>query len=686
MKINNIGSTMPGTALSAAAGLTPKSILPQETSLSRPAAAQGEGLHLSEECRQEQPATATGTNRLAAFLDRVKDSRQNPAGADKTLPQTGREKTGPAENKTHSAQGAAFSASGKTARADQAGRAGKPKKKKLTVLYYGAADNDLEWAHAQALIDMEQTGSTKDMNLLAQIDRPQDYDSAYGGKAGATRYFLQKSDNDEKISSPVLKDLGNADSADPKVFKDFIARGMKDYPAEKYLVICGGHGMGPTGLLPDDTSGTEMSLTGFGKALNEAEQEAGVKKDQVALGVHACKMGTAEFAYEVKDSASKLLVSESCTTSEHSWFMDKILADKNLADKDIDQIAESIFKSNTKCGTDTQSLLDLKQMPELKDKVKNFVSAAKTSGVAPEKLKALMEVKSRFHDPNVQADDSLFLSSDFKSLARNVSRDAEIKEKSPALHKASLELEGTLNKTIVASSHIDRTEFQENCQGLGVLVTDRQDLLKKYGCDKTAFARDTGWTEFTSNYASGVKMEQVAQELSGGREQESPQLKDLAEYSQKTKGSLAAKNDDELSEQIGDDHDLWAQLKDSSEPGASKDCMEATGAVLREVANGPREGRRAGWQGVMEVTSAFKDGKINNQTLAQGARNLLDAEKNAGLSEHEKNYMQEKGYVLLSAYGAITGDEKMINISNYHLNEPKAGLEQIAKMDQKAES
>lgn len=613
----------------------------------------GENLHLSDENSQPQ-----GNNRLSALADLA--NQVKPGAAEFN------------QQKQTSAQGASAAGAQRTTRTPQS------KKKKLTVLYYGAGDCELEGFMAQNLIDMEKMGSSKDMNLLAQVDRGTDPDLDYGGQAGCARYYLNKSDNPEKINSPVLKDLGDTDSADPKVFQKFVAQGMKDYPAEKYIVLVHGHGMGATGLLPDDTSGTEMSLPGFSGALKNAENQAGVKKDQVVLGVQACKMGTAEFAYEMKDSATKLVASESCITEENSWFMDKILADKDLPDKSVDQIAEHLFKTNTAGGTDTLSLIDLKQMPELKAKVVNFIQSARQSQVPPEKLKALMEVESRFRDPNIGSNDGNFLTSDFQSLARRIAQDPEIQDQK--LKKAAGDLEGTLKKAVVASSHIDKVDFKENCNGLGIMVTDCQAFKDRYAYDRTTFDRDTGWGEFTTNYAYGIKLEQVDGELSAGNQAKSQQLKDLAEFSHKAKTGLQDKNDDGVSKEIEDDHDLWCDLMEKSQPGSHKDCLNAVGSVLGCVACGPREEKRSGYRGVLEVASAFKAGEINHQTLAQGARNVLEAGKEQ--SPQARLAMEKKSVSLLHTLGVITNNDKMINIENYCLKEPHKALEYIAKLDE----
>ena len=111
---------------------------------------------------------------------------------------------------------------------------GNGNEKQWTVMVYLAGDNNLDAAALEDLDEMKTVGSTEEVDLVAQVDR-------WGGGHATKRYHLQKG---SVLDADSVQDVGETNMGDPAVLEDFLRWGMKNYPAQKYLVILWNHGAG----------------------------------------------------------------------------------------------------------------------------------------------------------------------------------------------------------------------------------------------------------------------------------------------------------------------------------------------------------------------------------------------------------------------------------------------------------
>ena len=92
--------------------------------------------------------------------------------------------------------------------------------------------------------EMEMVGSSDQVNIVVQVARIAGYNSSDGDWETSRRYFITKDDNIDRISSPVLLDLGKVDMGD---YRNVIAFGKwakAAYPARKAMLIIWDHGTG----------------------------------------------------------------------------------------------------------------------------------------------------------------------------------------------------------------------------------------------------------------------------------------------------------------------------------------------------------------------------------------------------------------------------------------------------------
>ncbi|HSB70470.1 MAG TPA: clostripain-related cysteine peptidase [Candidatus Methylomirabilis sp.] len=107
-------------------------------------------------------------------------------------------------------------------------------KKQWTMMVYLAGDNDLDGAGVVDLKEMKRVGCTDALHVIAQFDRA-------GSKAETTRYCLRKG---TALAKDAVQKLGETNMGDPKVLEDFVTWGVKNYPAEHFLLVLWNHGAG----------------------------------------------------------------------------------------------------------------------------------------------------------------------------------------------------------------------------------------------------------------------------------------------------------------------------------------------------------------------------------------------------------------------------------------------------------
>jgi hypothetical protein len=106
-------------------------------------------------------------------------------------------------------------------------------KAKWTVMVYMAGDNNLDGAALRDIEEMARVGSTKDVNVLVQLDRLEDKKTR--------RFLITKSGGYER---DCLETFGETNTGDPKVLEDFLTWSAERYPAERYFLILWNHGSG----------------------------------------------------------------------------------------------------------------------------------------------------------------------------------------------------------------------------------------------------------------------------------------------------------------------------------------------------------------------------------------------------------------------------------------------------------
>lgn len=379
---------------------------------------------------------------------------------------------------------------------------------KWTVMVYLAGDNNLESAAMVDLKEMMKVGSTRDVNIVAQIDREQDNITK--------RIKILKTGQ----TSPTVI-LPETDTGDPAVLADFLLWSVGNYPADRYMLVLWNHG---GGWWEDERSGRKKRLSFFkhahpaigkrgicyddtsnGDCLDNAELKntladfsALIGKKLDILGMDACLMQMAEVAYQLKDSVSCIVGSE-LEEPENGWPYHTVLSylvknPKIAADVFAKEIVARYVQSYAGSKeTVTQSAFNADYIDQVKDAVDKLAAhlsaklddPAYRNGIATAWRRAI-----RFFDDNYV---------DLKSFANALKTACPKSAELNALIKALLgSLKAGKGKPVIAASY--KGSSMKRTGGMSVYFpADRINNAYKH----LDFNRNNGsWLEFLKKYLS----------------------------------------------------------------------------------------------------------------------------------------------------------------------------------------
>jgi len=129
-----------------------------------------------------------------------------------------------------------------------------------TILVYMAADNNLSENAYEDINSMESVPLPAGVNVIVQAD------FAASSIMPAGYRFRIRQDDSPMVTSPVLADMGEINSADPQVMNDFIRWGFDAYPSEYKMLVIWSHGSSwykspnDKWICPDESTQQLMSI------------------------------------------------------------------------------------------------------------------------------------------------------------------------------------------------------------------------------------------------------------------------------------------------------------------------------------------------------------------------------------------------------------------------------------------
>jgi len=209
-----------------------------------------------------------------------------------------------------------------------------------------SADNNLDESAQEDLERLQKGSLYSDMDIVVQLDRWEFVDAQE-----TIRYHIKDGEIKE------IKRLGETNSGDPTVLKNFIEESAKAYPSEKLIVVIWSHGTGvddfdiysakreryfvPTEEIEEIAISFDDSAKDF---LDNIELQKALDVDVPIdiLGFDACLMGMFEVAYQLRNQAN-FIVGSQFVEPASGWDYPRVLEDLSI-EKDSKSMAEELVK------------------------------------------------------------------------------------------------------------------------------------------------------------------------------------------------------------------------------------------------------------------------------------------------------------------------------------------------------
>ena len=163
-----------------------------------------------------------------------------------------------------------------------------------TFMVYVAGDNDLESFIYPDIGEMQQVGSSDQVNVIVQIDRSPEFDTSNGDWSDTRRFSLSQKGNLAEANLQEIERVGEVDAGDPNALVDFVTWTIERFPAKKYALDIWSHGGGWKGIGPDESSVQGiLTLDELNTALSRITNIANIDKLDL-VGFDACLMGQLE--------------------------------------------------------------------------------------------------------------------------------------------------------------------------------------------------------------------------------------------------------------------------------------------------------------------------------------------------------------------------------------------------------
>lgn len=400
-------------------------------------------------------------------------------------------------------------------------------KKKWTVLYYFAGNNNISGDMLTKMSRLERFGSDENVNVLTQVGQPEN--SPY---PGVTRFLVEKNLDPgpepvplrsrkrpvvygpslegsirtvPTLVSPPVEKLGPVNMAEPEALADFVSWGMKTYPAEHYMVVLMDHGYGFLGTIQDDKSGKLMSTPEVGAALASAEKKTGHKADVV--GFDSCLMQQAEVAHQLGDSTEYIVGSEEVEYPfgfPEGRIVGRLEEELKKGEVEPDRMARLMVEEGANDSSmKTISAVDLKEMKALEQSVDGLAGVLMNSSASKETLRKVITSTQAYC--SVFPEDKLCTNyRDLYDFCQKLIQSPDIKD--PKVMEAALATADVIQKAVIAQKQPG--EGIENSHGLSIYLpadgilesyeekSNRLSAKPKEAYLDLSFSQKTRWDEF----------------------------------------------------------------------------------------------------------------------------------------------------------------------------------------------
>jgi hypothetical protein len=366
--------------------------------------------------------------------------------------------------------------------------------KEWTFLVFLNADNNLDRFGVGDVAEMEEVGSSDQVNVVVQFDRSH--------AKPAKRLYIKKGGHD------VLEDMGEIDMGDINVLQDFFSWGVENYPAKKYALVVWNHGSGWNkfpgntifkGISYDDESGNHITTAQLLEGTQVMRELLGRKLDILAFD--ACLMQMVEVSYAIKDNVEIMLASEDTEPGEgwaYKESLSPVVANPTWSPEQVSTSIVDAYDTSYDGGSQgvsstTQSWVRASMTDQLVTALDNLALEL-TGNFLSETKAALRSVQKFYYRANVDLIHLLTL------LETNISA-SDSTAKASAL--ATITAAKSMANQFVGHSKAHGRK-QKNAKGTAIYFPRKgYSFSEKY--TKLGFAKASQWDEMLQAYYDATK-------------------------------------------------------------------------------------------------------------------------------------------------------------------------------------
>ena len=354
-----------------------------------------------------------------------------------------------------------------------------PAMKEWTIAVFLNADNNLDSFGVEDQQEMAKIGSNNWLNIVTLIDRE---------RGPACYNYIEKG----KITK--VKDMGELDMGDYKLFIEFAKYIVANYPAKRYVFTFWNHGSGwklgnqspiTRGISYDDSSNNHITNNQLAVALREVKKVIGHNID--ILNFDACLMQMAEVVHACKDSVDYIVASEETEPGKGTPY-DDVLATltKTSTAESFSKTWTNTFVKSYSGGSQgnedcTQSAIKVAAMGPVFDAMNGLAKATMSGKYSAEYKAALQKVQTFAYPENV---DLIHLAALLK---------AAIKDE--AIKTACDKVTAACNAAIAANGNNGYS--MKNAKGLAVYLPS--DFSVENGYTALDFSKATLWDDMIAD-------------------------------------------------------------------------------------------------------------------------------------------------------------------------------------------
>ncbi len=366
-----------------------------------------------------------------------------------------------------------------------------------TIMIFVNSKNNLERYGLKDVNEMEMIGSSDKVNVVVEMGRMSGYDSSEGDWKGTRRYLIQKDDNINSVTSPVVEDLGKTDMGDWRELAKFAKWAKEKYPAKKYMLTVWNHGGGweksietTKGISYDEETGNHMNTPQLGMAINEIGRLDIYSSD-------ACLMQMVSVDYEIKDNVTYIVGSEETEPGDgytYDTMLGPIVSNPDITAYQAAKVVVDAYSDHymDQGSAFTQSMVRTSSFPKLLNLMNEWAYAVTEAGdktivksaVSSAQNYALTDSKDLYH---------------FVSLVGEKTANSGVKEKGE-------ELMTYIKRSVVGHNRWNSSsggwygpEDYSNSNGIAVYLPG-YSYNSNY--DELKFAKYSNWDEFVKWYTA----------------------------------------------------------------------------------------------------------------------------------------------------------------------------------------